>query len=244
MSGYVKDHKTIIGIVFGAIALGGLLYLLLRKKSGSGSSDGSGGNNITATHKDHGKHKNNDIPPQPHPQSESDNCFVSEKHWNLNCLHLTDDDRLGSQLKCAKYLNDVMSKNMSHMSPKEINDVLSQYPVKYNKPIALENVDYQGLCDEAKNTDPSSNCADEYIPWYNNDANCMPFHQNPMPLPTASATQQDYNQAACNWRHSNPADPSQCQDLCDENYPPWFSILPNPPNSSMCKNACNNNTCS
>ena len=249
MSAYIKDHKTIIGSVFGVIILGVVLYLLLRKKSGgsdgsggSGGSGGSDGNNNTITDKNNKtrKHKNNDIP--PHPQSESDNCFISEKNWNLNCLHLTDNDIGGSQLKCAKYLNDVMSKNMSHMTPKEINDVLSQYPRNAGKPIALENVNYQGFCREAMNTDPGSNCVDEYISWYNNDANCIPFHQNPTPLPPSSATQQDYDNAACNWYHSKPDDPSQCQDMCDENYRP-FDNLPTPPNSSMCSSACSKSPC-
>ena len=43
MSGYVKNHKTIIGIFFGLLAIGGLLYLVFRKKSGSDGSGGSGG---------------------------------------------------------------------------------------------------------------------------------------------------------------------------------------------------------
>lgn len=115
MSGYVKDHKTIIGIVFGAIAIGGLLYLLLRKKSGSGSGSGSGNN--TATRKNNnGKHKNNDVTPvkptpgpTPGPTPVHTDCFVSKEN-SFNCRRLDPaNDPHQDILRCLPYRADLLN---------------------------------------------------------------------------------------------------------------------------------------
>lgn len=245
MSGYVKDHKTIIGIFFGLLAIGGLLYLVFRKKSGSDGSGGSGGSGVTTTRKDknhtdknHTDNKHNDNKHIIPPLGPSDKCFISKKNWNNYCLHVNKNDRLGSPLKCAKYLDEIMSENIKNgMSTKDINEILSQYPIQYGKPIALENIDYDALCAEA-NQYTDSDCQTEYNNW----ANGKCAQNNPTPGPPSSATQQDYDNAACNWYHSKPDDPSQCQDICDENYRP-FDQLPTPPNSSMCSSACSNSPC-
>lgn len=106
MSGYVKDHK--IGILFGTIAIAGLLYLLLRKKSGGSSGSGSGsGNNNTATRKDHGKGGKKHVnPPKPIPDPapvQSD-CFSTE----LNCTHLELNTNSRDILKCLPYRTELL----------------------------------------------------------------------------------------------------------------------------------------
>ena len=132
MSGYVKDHKTIIGIVFGAIALSGLLYLLLRKKSGSGSSDGSGGNNNTITDKDHGKGDKKHVnPPKPipGPAPVKSDCFSTQ----LECGHLDLlNDNSRDILKCLPYKSELLDTMC--------DDLMME--VQNNPPCAQEYTDF------------------------------------------------------------------------------------------------------
>jgi hypothetical protein len=107
MSGYVKDHKTIIGIVFGAIAIGGLLYLVFRKKSGSG------GNGDTATHKNGKGGKEGKKPvippiPTPNPVPVQSDCFVSKEN-SYNCRHLDPaNDPHQDIVRCLPYRSDLL----------------------------------------------------------------------------------------------------------------------------------------
>ena len=97
MSGYVKNHKAIIGIVFGVIAIGGLLYLVFRKKSGGGG--GGGGGNNTTTRKDK-KHVN----PGPVPSD----CFVSKKN-SYHCRSLDPANAPRQDIiRCLPHRSDLL----------------------------------------------------------------------------------------------------------------------------------------
>jgi hypothetical protein len=108
MSGYVKDHKTIIGIFFGLLAIGGLLYLVFRKKSGSDGSGGSGGSGVTTTRKDYGKGGKKHVnPPKPipGPAPVQSDCFSTK----LNCDHLDLlNDNSRDRLKCLPYKPELL----------------------------------------------------------------------------------------------------------------------------------------
>jgi hypothetical protein len=239
MSGYVKDHKTIIGIFFGLLAIGGLLYLVFRKKSGSDGSGGSGGSGVTTTRKDknhtdknHTDNKHNDNKHIIPPLGPSDKCFISKKNWNNYCLHVNKDDIVGSPLKCAKYLDEVMSENIKNgMSAKDINDELSQYPL-YNvvadTPIGLENINYDPLCAEA-NQYTDSDCQTEYNNWAN--GKCA---QN-NPTNQCDSNTDYYILGAKSFKSTCTEDcDNQCLQQCEQGS---FYCLPAPRHDN-CETAC------
>lgn len=238
MSAFLSKNKNTLLIGFGlCISVALILFLVLRKKDGG--SDGSSNKNRNLRNVN-GPNSGPNSGPGSGPDPDPNTCFI-EKKWDLYCLHLKPDDPQGSQLQCSKNIKSVLSEK----SQAEIHDIVKRlkYPLKYNSSSNndLDNIDYQGFCDEAKGDgDQDGNpCAKEYKDWYDNSDACKPFHPKG---PTKCDSNTDYYAQGANSYPCKEDGEFQCESGCKGSCDSGdFPCLPSGvASSTMCETACSN----